>query len=146
MVRLICYTSLGRKMLPFYYCSKFKAESNIYWHFNQEGSDKYTRTHIQAHTLTCMFPAQPTQLCVLKALWKKAWRISKIANKIQRDGILQIIIKERGALANENLKYVLLLFWLYRRKRVINNLPRIYVPTEHITLKLSACCPFFFKH
>lgn len=71
---------------------------------------------------------------------------SEIADKIQRDGILQILKKELGALANGNLKYVPLLLRLYWRKKVINNLPRTYIPTEHITLKLSAHRPPFFKH
>jgi hypothetical protein len=47
-------------------------------------------------------------------------------------------------LANGNLKYVPLLLWLYRRKNITNNLLRIYILTEHISLKLNACCPLFF--
>lgn len=63
---------------------------------------------MQAHTHTQVPCLAHTALCV-KSFMKESRGYLEIAGKTQRDGILQILIKELGALVNVNLKYVPLL-------------------------------------
>lgn len=85
-----------------------------YWHFNQGRFTKAhtcTRTHFYVHIF---LPSSLNSVC-WKLYERKPGGYPEITDKIQRDGILQILIKELGTHANRKLKYVPPLLWLYRK-------------------------------
>lgn len=124
---------------PFYCSSKFKPESDRILAFQSRQLHKATRTHTHTctHILTHTLPARLTELCVLKALWKKAWRITRDCWQDSKGWNFTNPYKWTGSPCQWEFE-ICPSTPLSVQKKIINNLQRTYIPTEHTILKLCA--------